>query len=366
MSAGGVPSDPNARQGEPRVDPAALRAIVGEVFGRCGMGEADAALLADSLVFADLGGVHSHGVLRVPEYVAKLAVGGVNPRGRPRVVRDDGACLVVDGDNSMGQIGLSFAMEQAMARAETTGLAAVSVRGSNHCGALGYFATMALPREMIGLATTNALPTMAPWGGAERILGINPLAVALPARTELPIVYDAAFSGSAHGKIRVYQQKGLRLPEGWALDQEGRPTTDPAAALAGLLLPIGGFKGAGLALIMGVLSSLLSGAAFGTELGDMEAGPKPGRDGHFALAIRISAFADVEEFKNRVDRIIRQIHQSRRAPGVERLYVPGEIEALNRQANERDGIPLNAITLGDLRRAAQELGVDARGLLLGD
>src|SRR5262249_23577553 len=154
-------------------------------------------------------------------------------------------CLVVDGGNSMGQIGARFAIEAAIERASSTGIAAVAIRGSNHCGAVAYFAAMALPRDMIGLATTNALPTMAPWGGAERLLGINQLAIAIRAGQQLPIVYDGAFSGSAHGKIRVYQQKGLTLPEGWALDRDGRPTTDPAAAIDGLLVPIGGFKGAG-------------------------------------------------------------------------------------------------------------------------
>jgi LDH2 family malate/lactate/ureidoglycolate dehydrogenase len=263
-------------QGERRVGAGELLALVTAVFQRCGMTEADAGLLGDTLVAADLNGVHSHGVLRVPEYVKKLTRDGVDPRGRPRVVRDAGACLVVDGGNSMGQVGASFAMERAIERARTTGLCAAAIRGSNHCGAMGYYARAALAHDMIGLATTNALPTMAPWGGAERILGINPLAVAIPGGVELPIVYDAAFSGSSHGKIRIDQQKGLALPEGWALGREGRPTTDPAAAIDGLLVPIGGFKGAGLALIMGVLSSMLSGAAYGTELGSLRSGPKAG------------------------------------------------------------------------------------------
>src|SRR5262249_41296825 len=153
----------------------------------------------------------------VPEYVEKLSKGGVDPRGRPTVAKDAGACLVVDGGNAMGQIAADFAMKLALAHAERHGIAAVGVRGSNHCGAMAYYAMQALPRDQIGWATTNALPTMAPWGGAERLLGINPLAVAIPAGQERPIVYDAAFSGSSHGKIRVYQQKGLRLPEGWAL-----------------------------------------------------------------------------------------------------------------------------------------------------
>ncbi len=347
---------------EQRVDPNRLLQLVATIFTRCGMAQQDAEQLADSLVYADLSGIHSHGVLRVPEYVAKLTTGGVNPRGRPAIVRDAGACLVIDGGNSMGQIGAHYAMEKAIERAKTTGIAAAAVRGSNHCGAMAYFAAMATPVDMIGLATTNALPTMAPWGGAERILGINPLGIAIPAGDEAPIIYDAAFSGSSHGKIRIYQQKGLTLPEGWALDSEGTPTTDPAVAIDGLLAPIGGFKGAGLAMIMGILSSMLSGAAYGAELGDMESGPKPGLDGHFFLALKIDAFEDNTRFKSRVDAAIRQIHTCRLAPGFDRVYAPGEKEFLNRQAYAHEGIPLNAVTLADLLRAANKLGLQTAGL----
>lgn len=347
---------------ERRVPAASLLALVTEIFRRCDMSESDAALLADSLVAADLRGVNSHGVLRVPEYVKKLTVGGVDPRGRPAIAHDGGACLVVDGGNSMGQIGAQFAIERAIERAATHGIAAVAVRGSNHCGAMAYFAAQSLPRDMIGLATTNALPTMAPWGGAERILGINPLAVAIPAGDEPPIVYDAAFSGSAHGKIRVYQQRGQKLPEGWALDRAGRPTIDPAAAIEGLLVPIGGFKGAGLALIMGILSSMLSGASYGTELGNMDDGPKPGQDGHFFLALRVGAFEDVARFKARVDTAIRQIHAVRLAPGVDRAYAPGEKELLTEQENRAHGIPLNPVTLADLRKTAEVLGIEGAGI----
>lgn len=344
---------------ETRVDSAELLILVTALFQRTGMDEPDARLLADSLVAADLSAVHSHGVLRVPEYVAKLTHGGVNSRGRPHVAQDAGACLVVDGGNSMGQIGAHFAMAQAIARAETTGIAAVAIRGSNHCGALAYYVQQAIARDMIGIATTNALPTMAPWGGAERLLGINPLGIGIPAGEEYPIVYDAAFSASAHGKLRVYEQKGLPLPAGWALDRAGRPTTDPRAAMDGLLLPIGGFKGAGLALTMGILSTMLSGASYGAELGDMEHGPAPGLDGHFVAAIRIGAFEDIARFKARVDGAIRQLHGSRLAPGFDRTYAPGEKEALTREEYLRDGIPLNVVTLGDLRRAAEEIGLAA-------
>jgi LDH2 family malate/lactate/ureidoglycolate dehydrogenase len=347
---------------EERVDAGALARLVAAVFGRCGMAEGDAGLLADSLVAADLGGVHSHGVLRVPEYVHKLRHGGVDPRGRPRVVRDSGACLVVDGGNSMGQIGVQFAIQKVIARAVSTGIAAAGVRGSNHCGAMAYFAAQALPHAMIGLATTNALPTMAPWGGAQRLLGINPLAVAIPAAEEPPIVYDAAFSAASHGKIRIYQQKGLSLPEGWALDRQGQPTTDPAAALDGLLQPIGGFKGAGLALIMGVLSSMLSGASFGTELGSMEDGPRPGQDGHFVAAIRIEAFEDVDRFRQRVDQAIRQLRACPLAPDCDRIYAPGEKEHLTRREYSTTGIPLTAAILAELRRVAGEMGIEIPNL----
>jgi LDH2 family malate/lactate/ureidoglycolate dehydrogenase len=347
-----------AIEAERRVNADELTRLAAAVFERCGMDRPDAALLASSLVTADLRGVHSHGVLRVPEYVKKLTMEGVDPKGRPQVVREFGGCLVVDGGNTMGQIGAHFAMERAIARAQTHGIAAAAIRGSNHCGAMAAYAMQALPHDMIGLATTNALPTMAPWGGAERLLGINPLSVAIPAGEERPIVYDAAFSATAHGKVRVYQQKGLQLPEGWALDRQGNPTTDPGAAIDGLLMPIGGFKGTALAMIMGILSSMLSGAAYGTELGTMEEGPKPGQDGHFVAAIAIAAFEDVARFKARVDASIRQIHNCRRAPGVDRIYAPGEIEFENEARYGHDGIPLNDLTLAGLSTTAQHLELD--------
>lgn len=342
---------------EQRVIAEELRALLTQIWRRCGMAGGDAALLADTLVAADLRGVHSHGVLRVPEYAAKLAGGGVDPAGRPRVVADNGATIVIDGGNSMGQIGANFAMREAIERARRHNLAAAAVRGSNHCGAMGYFAMQALAEDMIGVATTNALPTMAPWGGVERIVGINPLAVAVPAGEEPPIVLDAAFSGSSHGKIRVYHQKGAAIPPNWAFDRHGCPTTDPAVAIEGLLQPIGEFKGVGLALIMGILSSLLSGAAYGTELGEMPSGPKPGRDGHFFLALRIAAFEDPGRFKSRVDGIIRELRSSRRAEGVERLYAPGELEAETEQRYLREGIPLNEATLEAIAAVVRRLGL---------
>jgi LDH2 family malate/lactate/ureidoglycolate dehydrogenase len=343
---------------EKRVSSESLQALVAGIFRACSLSSEDASLLAETLVAADLRGCHSHGVLRVPEYVRKLKQEGVDPKGQPWIVEDHLAALVVDGENSMGQIGCTFAMRKAIERARSTSIAAAAVRGSNHCGAMAYYAMLALPEDMIGLATTNALPAMAPWGGVDKVLGINPLAVAIPTKEEDPIVYDAAFSGSSHGKIRVYLQKGLSIPNDWAFDSKGRPTTDAAEAVSGLLQPIGGHKGTGLALVMGMLSTLLSGASYGTELGNMVEGAKPGQDGQFFMALKVAAFVDVEVFKQRTDAIARQIRGGRKAPGVDRIYPPGGLEAETERNYRKEGIPLNDATLQDLCRSAEELGLD--------
>lgn len=347
---------------ERRIPWKVLQTTVSGIFQACSMSGEDAGRLAGTLVEADLRGCHSHGVLRVPEYVCKLKQDGVNPAGKPFVARDAKAALVVDGGNSMGQIGSTFAMREAIQRAREYNLALAAVRGSNHCGAMAYYAMLALPEDMIGIAATNALPTMAPWGGVDKILGINPLAVAIPAGEEDPIVLDAAFSGSSHGKIRVYHQKGEPVPSDWAFDSDGRPTTDPAQAIIGLLQPIGGYKGTGLALVMGILSTLLSGASYGTELGNMVDGPQPGQDGHFFLAVKVSAFVELSEFKGRVDGIIRQIRNGRKAPNVDCIYAPGGLEAETDRQYRKEGIPLNEATLEGISRSAGELGVDASGI----
>jgi LDH2 family malate/lactate/ureidoglycolate dehydrogenase len=344
-----------------RISPEALLAVVTAIFARCGMDKQDAALLAGSLVHADLRGVNSHGVLRVPDYVGKLTHGGVDPRGRPSVVSDRGAAIVVDGGNSMGQIGGTFAMRRAIERAREIGVAFAAVRHSNHCGAMDWYTLMAVEAGMIGLAGTNALPTMAPWGGTEKVVGINPLSIAMPALREQPFVLDFAFGATAHGKMRVYAQKGAPIPEGWAFDEEGHPTTDAARALKGLIQPIGQHKGVGLGMAIGMLSSLLSGAGYGTETGNMVDGATAGRDGHFFAAINVGFFEDPARFRERTDAVIRQVHDSGRREGVDRLYVPGEIEA-DLAAAQASGITLAGTTVDDIAAAASRLDVDASAL----
>ncbi len=344
-----------------RVEQPELLELVTAVFAATGMSDADAALLADSLVLADLEGVHSHGILRVPEYVKKVTVDGVDPKGRPSVATDSVAIMVIDGGNNMGQIGMTFAMDCVIERATETGIAAAAVRGSNHSGAMSYYVRRAVAKDMIGIATTNALPTMAPIGGAERIVGINPIGLGVPTSDEHPIIYDAAFGATAHGKIRVHAQKDLPIPADWALDTNGVPTSDPVKAIDGLIQPVGGYKGIGMAMVMGVLSSMLSGAAYGTELGDLYRGPEAGKDGHFVAAINVAAFEDIGTFKRRTDSMIRQQHETRRAAGANRIFVPGEIESEKKERYLRNGIPLNPVGLQDLANTARSLGVDVSG-----
>jgi LDH2 family malate/lactate/ureidoglycolate dehydrogenase len=347
---------------ERRFAPEALYGLVRRVFERCGMAEDDAGVVADQLVRADLRGIHSHGVIRVPLYVGKLTKGGVDARGRPRVVRDASAALVVDGGNSMGQVAGAFAMRQAIERARTTNVAVAALGHSNHCGAMEYYVRMALEADMIGIATTNALPTMAPWGGIDKLVGLNPIGIGIPAGAEEPLVLDFAFGATAHGRMQVYQQKGIPIPEGWAFDREGRPTTDIDAALEGLVQPIGMYKGIGLAMAAGLLSTLLSGAGYGTESGNMVDGAIPGRDGQFYLALNIAAFEDVATFKTRMDRIIREYRGTRLAAGVTRVFVPGEMEAELERRQRTEGVPLNEATVQGIRDVAGQLGVDASAL----
>lgn len=342
---------------ERRIDQATLAAAIANLFAACGMSDADRWLLARSLVHADLRGIHSHGVLRVPDYIAKLTRDGVDPAGRPSVISDSGGAIVVDGDNAMGQIALQFATDLAIERARTANIAFAAVRGSNHCGALDWYTMQAAGQDMIGIAGSNALPTMAPWGGVEKIVGLNPVSVAFPSGNASPFVIDVALGATAHGKIRVFAQKGEDIPEGWAFDAEGQPTTDATAALEGLIQPIGGHKGIGLAMVIGILSSVLSGAGYGTQSGNMVDGAKAGADGQFFLAINVGAFRDIDDFKDHMDQIATEFLTSKPAAPGNQLYLPGGIEDEITKRNRTDGIPLNDETIALIDAAARELNV---------
>lgn len=345
------------------VQAAGLRACAAAVCTALGVPEGDAAIVSDALVEADLRGVHTHGVAALPGYAARLRGGGANPRPNIRVVREGPGTVVVDGDSGLGHVVAHFAMQRAIERAAETGIGAAAAGNSSHFGAAAYYASMALERQMIGFATTSAGNRIAPIGGKTPVVGNNPLAWAIPAGREAPIVLDMAQSVVAAGKIGMAARKGEPIPLGWALDRDGRPTTDPASGLAGLLVPIGGPKGFGLALVMDILAGALGGAALGRELARTHRPDAPSRIGHFFMAIDVGAFVPIDEMERRIDGMVRAIHESEPAEPGARLYLPGEIEWRLKQERLVAGIPLLDSIVGELEALSASLGLDGASLL---
>lgn len=338
--------------------PSRLKEFCSGILQKMEIPAKEANLIAGSLVRANLRGVDSHGVIRMRIYVERLKKGLVNPRPKIAILRETPAMAVVDGDNGSGQVVAARAMELAMTKARESGVGLVGIRNSTHFGAAAFFTMMALKKEMIGVAISNASATMAPWGGRSPYFGTNPISVAVPAGKELPIVLDMAASVAALGKIILAAKKGESVPAGWAIDSDGEVTTDASKALKGALLPFGGPKGSGIALLIDVLAGVLTGAAFGPHVGDFYKNMEhPQGVGQMLGAIDISWFSDVDEFKNRMDRMIQEIKSVPPAKGVDEVLLPGEIETRTQQQREVEGIPLTPDVINDLYRLGLEYGV---------
>jgi len=336
----------------------ALRQFATAIFVAHGLADEAAAVVADNLLHADLRGHASHGVTRVPIYAERLARGVVNPRPEVRVSRTRPSVALVDGDNGMGAVIGEVAMKEAMALAAGAGAGIASIRASNHNGPASFFAMKAPERGFIGVSSTNSPVSMAVWGSRGRALGTNPLAVAVPAGRHGPIVVDMASSVVARGKIVEAAKRGEPIPPGWALDPEGRPTTDPVAAEAGVVLPFAGPKGSAMAVLVDVLCGVLSGAAFGRQVNNLYADfTNAQNNGQFMMAIDVAAFMPLEAFRGRVDDLVDMLKATPRAAGVEEILMPGEPEARNAARLARSGIPLPAVVVEDLRRAAADAGV---------
>jgi LDH2 family malate/lactate/ureidoglycolate dehydrogenase len=340
-----------------RVDPARLQAFAAAVYARCGVPAPEAGLLAATLVQADLWGHQSHGVLRLDWYRKRILSGAMQAAARGELVTDGGAIAVIDGHDGIGQALAKRAMEEALARAGKHGVGVVGVRNSNHFGTAMYFTRMAAAAGCIGFLSTNASPAMAPWGGRRKVVGNNPWSIAAPAGRHAPMVLDIANSAVARGKVYLARQREERIPEGWALDPEGRPTTDPRAAIEGLILPMAGHKGYGITLMMDVLSGVLTGSGFATGVHGPYQAEERSRCGHLAMALRIDAFQPVAEFTARMERLVAQIKATPLAPGAEEIFYPGEIEARNDARHRAEGLDLPAATLEDLARISRESGV---------
>ena len=344
-----------------------LRQFCYQVARKLEVPEEDADVLAGTLVDADLRGVHTHGSSLLLGYARRLQAGGTKRNASLTVVQDGPAVATADGNAGIGQVIATHAMRLAIEKARHAGIGAVSVRNSNHFGAAATYSMLALPHDMIGFATTNAGARVPPFGGTSAAIGNNPLSYAIPAGTERPIVLDMAQSVVAAGKLGMAQRKGEKIPLGWAIDIDGNPTDDPKVGLAGLLLPLAGPKGFGLALVMDALSGALSTGAVGLDLAGPRPADRPFRVSHFFMAIDVGHFAAVDEFKSRVDRVIRDTKAARKAPGVDEIYLPGEIEFNLRDRREREGIPLLASLVDDLEKLGAEFGLAAadRTLTLG-
>lgn len=327
------------------------------VLEKLGVPPGDARIAADAIVGSNLRGVDTHGVIRMLVYAAKLRGGFINPKPNLRPLRETKGTALIDGGNGFGQIVGSRAMEIAIRKAKEVGVSCVSVRNSNHFGACASYSMMALREDMIGLACTNASAQIAPTGGAEKMLANNPWSIAVPAGERFPVVLDMANSVVARGKIRQAAKEGRSIPSEWAVDKNGRPTTDPKAALEGFLLPVGGYKGYGITLMVDLLTGVLADSAYGPRVQGLDVVEAIGRVGHTFLAIDVAAFDHVAAFKARMDAYIDEIKGSKKAIGAEAIYLPGEIEFLLERERRQKGIPLHINIVKDLRMIAQENGV---------
>jgi LDH2 family malate/lactate/ureidoglycolate dehydrogenase len=334
-----------------------LAAFTAALFATGGVPEADARLVADSLVQADLWGHQSHGVLRAPWYLARLRSGAMTPTTEPRFVVDAGAVAVVDAGEGIGQVISAFAMDEAVRRCRSHGVGVVSVRRSNHFGTAMYYTLRAARAGCVGFLSTNGSPAMPPWGGRRKTVGTNPWSIAAPAGRHAPMVLDIANTAVARGKIYLARNKGVPIPEGWALDSDGHPTTDPQEGIDGVILPMAGHKGYGISLMMDVLSGVLSGSRFLTGVNGPYHADRVSGCGHLVIALDIAAFRPPAEFVADIESMIAEVKAAPPMAGVDEIFYPGEIEARNDTLHRREGLRLAPDTLRDLEQEAEAAGM---------
>ena len=332
-------------------------------FVAVGMPPLDADTVATLMAEAEQQGSDGHGAIRLAPYLKRIQAGGINLRPNIRVVEERAATALIDGDNAMGQLVMTKACELAAEKARVAGIGWVGARLSNHAGPASVYARKALAQDMIGLyfavGNANHLP---PWGGLDMLLSTNPIAVAVPTLNEVPVLLDMATTVAAYGKVKAKAQRGELMPEGWMIDREGKPLLDPNRASEGFLLPIGGYKGYGLSLIVGLLAGSLNSAAMGREVIDFNADFKSTTNtGQAIVMIDLKAFGDVSAFKQRVDVVVRDLRSSQRMPGVERIWLPGEQSDVKRKAAVRDGLVLPASLRKALDDVAQQLNITPLG-----
>ncbi|PFH63192.1 hypothetical protein XA68_16631 [Ophiocordyceps unilateralis] len=316
-------------------------------------------LVARCLVAADLRGVESHGANRLPSYVRRIRSGVLDPAATPVLEAVTPAAVLVDGANGFGFVAAHAAMDAAISAARIYGIGLACVRRSNHYGMAAWIVRQALDEGMMSLVFTNSSPAMAPFGGRSSLLGVSPMACGAPGRDGDDFILDMAPSVAARGKIHTALRRGEPIPSDWALDADGNPTEDPAAALdGGVMQPVGGPKGSALAVMMDVFSGVLSGSAFAGNVTGPYDPSRPADVGHFLVAIRPDLFMPLKEFRDRMRYLHESVVGAERAPGVDRIYFPGEIEQLTQRERERSGIPLAKTEVEALNREGAEVSVE--------
>ncbi|TCJ16006.1 Ldh family oxidoreductase [Rubrobacter taiwanensis] len=345
-----------------RVKEEDLREFCTRILESAGVPRNDAEIVADSLVDADLAGTGSHGVTRMSDYLGRMEQGLVSPVTKIELVRETPSTALLDANNGWGQVASERAVELVVRKARETGSAWVGVRNSNHNGTAAYWTVKIAHEGMVGICSMNTSPVMAAHGSRRPTLGTNPLSIAVPSSSGRPAVLDMATSEQARGKIILAAKNNEPIPEGWAITKDGLPTTDAKEALKGSVLPLGGPKGSGLAIMLDILSGVLTGASFGATMPRMYDDPAPQRVGHIFSAIDIEAFMPLDEFLARMDEKERETREGPPAPGFERVRMPGDGRH-ERQAERRThGIPLSPEIHAELLRLAKRYGVPAERL----
>ncbi|AEO64468.1 uncharacterized protein THITE_2041129 [Thermothielavioides terrestris NRRL 8126] len=333
-------------------------AFVVNLLVAVGVSAKHAQTIAHGLVQADLRGVESHGINRLPSYLARVRNGVLDPKAEPELTQVTPVVAQVDGHNGFGFPAAHLAMETAISMARTFGIGMVSVKHSNHFGMSAWLVRQAVDAGMMSLVFTNSSPALPVWGGKTKLIGVSPIACGAPGgENSVPFILDMAPSVAARGKIYKALRRGEKIPMDWALDADGKPTDDPEKALQGVMLPMGGPKGSALAIMMDVFSGVLSGSAFAGGVTGPYDMSKPGDVGHFIIALKPDLFMSLEEFKQRMDILYQRVVGSDKMEGVERIYFPGEIEQLTEARRLKEGIPFVQSEIDALDAEAERLGV---------
>jgi L-2-hydroxycarboxylate dehydrogenase (NAD+) len=331
-----------------KIKPEQLREVSVQILKGLNATQDEAELVTDCLVRAEMKGIDTHGVHFLKLLSDRVHAQMIRIPTELKVVREDGTTSILDGGNGLGQVAAHRAMKMSIQKARELGMGLTLVRNTNHIGILAFYTQMAAEEGMVGIVMSNSAPSMSPWGGAEPFLGTNPISIAIPGSSESPVVLDMSSSVVARGKIRRAQRMKERIPLGWALDEKGTPTTDPEAALRGTVVPIGGPKGYGLALMIDVLAGLLSGSQWGPHVKTYHQLAGPTGIGVFLMAVDIERFMPLRQFKERIESYIQSVKQTKKAEGVSQIYLPGEIELEREKQSLKEGIEISAEVAKDL------------------